>query len=220
MTNSFLRETFRIIRLFSGLFAYSFGIVLTLRANVGYAPWEVFQKGLTLHLGLTMGQAHILVAVILVLIVVFMKENVGFGTICNMIFIGVFMDIILSWNRIPLMYAFFPGAAMMIGGLFVLGIASVLYIGAGYGAGPRDSLMVVLTKRTGKPVGLCRGYIEGTVLAVGWLLGGYAGIGTVISALGIGVAIQIVFSILRFDVKKIHQESFYETYLRFRNMLK
>ena len=214
MTDLFFREAFRVARLFLGLFVYSFGIVMTLRANVGYSPWDVFHQGLALHLGLTMGAANIFVAVVIVSIVVFMKENVGFGTLCNMILIVVFIDVILSGNWIPLMRSFVPGVMMMIGGLFVIAAASFLYIGAGYGAGPRDSLMVVLTKRTGKPVGLCRGFLEGTVLLMGWLLGGYAGIGTVISALGIGVAVQIVFSVLRFDVKKIHQESFHETYLR------
>ena len=220
MNRSFSREIFRLIRLFMGLFVYAFGIVMTIRANVGYSPWDVFHQGIGLHLGLTLGGASILVGAAIVVITVFMKERVGIGTICNMIFIGVFIDVILAGNWIPLMHSFVPGVAMMIGGLFVIGVASFLYMGSGYGAGPRDSLMVAVTKRTGKPVGLCRGYIEGTALLIGWLLGGYAGIGTVISALGIGLAVQIVFSVLRFDVKAIHQESCYETWLRLRNVLR
>ena len=214
MTRCFFREALRIARLFLGLFAYSFGIVMTLRANVGYSPWDVFHQGVTLHIGLTFGEANILVAVTIVAIVVLMKEKVGFGTLCNMIFIGVFMDVVLSGDWIPLMRGFVSGVAMMIGGLFVIGVATVLYIGAGYGAGPRDSLMVVLTKRTGKPVGLCRSCIEGAVLLAGWLLGGFAGWGTVISALGIGVVVQIVFFVFGFDVKKVRQESCRETFLR------
>jgi len=214
MIHSCFRESLKVIRLFLGLFLYAFGIVLTLRSNLGYPPWDVFNQGLGLHLGLTLGKANILVAVTIVAIVVVMKEKVGFATLCNMVFIGVFMDIVLSADWIPLMHGFVAGLVMMIGGLLVIGVASFLYMGAGYGAGPRDSLMVLLTKRTGKPVGLCRGFIEGTVLFSGWLLGGYAGVGTVISALGIGAAVQIVFSLLRFDVKSVRQESFYETLTR------
>ena len=214
MTHAFQKEIFMVIRLFLGLFAYALGVAMTIRANVGYSPWDVFQQGLGLNLGLTLGQAHIVVAVVIVAIVVFVKERVGLGTVCNMIFVGIFIDVILSSGRIPLMHSFVSGVAMMIGGLFVIGVATVFYIGAGYGAGPRDSLMVIVTKRTGKPVGLCRGCIEGSVLFIGWLLGGYAGIGTVISALGIGIAVQIVFSVLRFDVKAVHQESCYETWRR------
>ena len=216
MTESFRRELFKVLRYFLGLFAYSFGIVMTLMANLGYSPWDVFHQGLGLHLGIRLGQASILVGVVIVLITVFMKENVGLGTLGNMIFVGAFIDVNLSWSLVPLMQTVVSGVAMMIGGLFVLGLATVLYMGSGYGAGPRDSLMVVVKKRTGMPVGLCRFCVEGTALFIGWLLGGYAGWGTVISALGIGVAVQVVFSILRFDVKAIHQESCYETWQRFR----
>ena len=133
-----------------------------------------------------------------------------------MIFIGVFVDVLMLRVRVPVMQGFMAGLVMLLAGLFVIAIASVFYIGAGYGAGPRDSLMVVLAKRTGRPVGLCRVFIEGVALLLGWLLGGHVGIGTVVSALGVGFAVQIVFALLRFDVRKIYQESFYETCMRFK----
>ena len=220
MTDSFTREGIRIVKIFVGPFIYAVGVVMTLQANLGYSPWYVFHQGLGRHLGITIGQASIIVSAIMVLITVLMKENVGIGTLGGVILIGGFVDIILFGNWIPLMRNFVPGFLIMIGGLFVIGLGSFFYIGAGYGAGPRDSLMVVLTKHTGKPVGLCRGCIEGTALFIGWLMGGYAGVGTVIYVFGIGAAVQIVFSILRFDVKKINQEPFYETYLRLRDTLR
>ena len=213
------RESLRIARLFFGLFLYAVGIVLTIRANMGFSPWDVFHQGVSQHLHITMGMANIGVAVIIVAATALMKEHVGFGTLCNMVAIGAFIDVLLEGGHIPVMQSFIPGVVMMVGGLFVIALASVFYIGAGYGAGPRDSLMVVLTRHTGKPVGFCRWCVEGTVLAIGWLLGGYAGIGTVIAAFGIGFAVQIVFGLLHFDVKKVHQESFYETWLRFRKFL-
>ena len=220
MTGFFFREIFRVIKLFVGLFACAFGIAMILQSNLGYPPWDVFHQGVGLHLGLTLGRASILTALVIVVIVVLMKERIGFGTLCNMVFLGLFIDMILSGNWIPLMYDFVSGVVMIIAGLLIIGFGSFLYMGAGYSAGPRDSLMVVLTKRTGKPVGLCRGCLEGTALLVGWLLGGFAGIGTVFSAFGIGIAVQVVFSILRFDVKAVNQESFSETYRRLRNMQK
>ena len=219
MNDPFSRDIFRTARFFLGAFVYSFGVVTTMRANIGYSPWFVFHHGVGLHLGITIGQATMLVSVIIVAIGVLAKESVGFGTIGNTIFIGIFVDIIASWSWFPLMQSFVSGVAVMLGGFFFIAIGSVLYIGAGYGAGPRDTFMVVVTKRSGKPVGFCRGCIESTVLLAGWLLGGYAGLGTIISAFGIGVVIQIVFSALRFDVKKIRQESFYETFLRLKNAL-
>jgi uncharacterized membrane protein YczE len=117
------------------------------------------------------------------------------------------------------MRAFVPGLAMMIAGLFVIALASFFYMGAGYGAGPRDSLMVVLARRTGRPIGFCRVCVEGTALLCGCLLGGRAGIGTVISAFGLGIAVQIVFTLLCFDVQTLHQESFLESCARLRRPL-
>ena len=220
MIDALYRESLRIARLLFGLLVFSVGVVMTLKANLGYPPWFVFHHGVGLHLGLTIGTATVLVSFVIILTAVLMKEYVGFGTICNMIFVGAFVDILLPRDLIPLMESFVPGVAMMICGLFTLALGTVIYLGAGYGAGPRDTFMVIITKLTGKPVGLCRSCIEGMVLFTGWLLGGYAGIGTVISVFGIGVAVQTVFSFLRFDVKTIPRESFYETFMRFRNMLR
>ena len=212
-------ENFRIAKLLFGLFVYALGIVLTLRANLGYSPWEVFHQGLGRHIGITIGMASVVVAVVIVLISAVMKEHVGFGTLCNMLLIGIFIDMLLRWNGIPLMQNAWQGLLIMMGGLLVIGVGSFFYIGAGYGAGPRDSLMVVLTKRTGKSVGVCRCALEATVLCLGWLLGGYVGIGTVISALGVGVAVQIVFTLMWFDVRTLHQESCIETWTRVKNYL-
>jgi len=195
MTDSFSRESFRAARLLLGLFIFSLGVVMTLQPKLGFPPWDVFHQGVGLHLGLTIGRVSILVSVIIVAIVVFLKEKVGFGTLANVVLVGFFVDVIMSRSWVPPANSFVFSFATMLCGFFVMGLGCFLYIGAGYGAGPRDSLMVVLTKRTGKPVGLCRSSIEATVLFTGWLLGGPVGWGTLISALGIGASIQIVFSI-------------------------
>ena len=208
------REGLRITRLLLGLFCFALGVVLTLHANLGYSPWEVFHQGISRHLGLTMGMSTILVAAAVILIDLFMGEAVGLGGVCNVILIGTFMDVLMLGDWVPVMDDFLWGTAMMIAGLFVIAAASVLYIGAGYGAGPRDSLMVALSRRTGKSPGFCRSVLEGVILLLGWLLGGYAGVGTLISVFGIGAAVQVVFTALRFDVKAIPQESLRETALR------
>lgn len=209
-----MKDVSRIIRLIWGLFLYAVGIVLTVQANLGVSPWDVFHQGLSRLTGITFGTASIVTGIVIVAASALMKEHIGFGTISNMILIGVFIDILMLRRMIPAAQTLAPGFAMMIAGLFVIAIASFFYIGAGYGAGPRDSLMVVLARRTGYPVGFCRAVVEGTALLCGWFLGGHAGVGTVISAFGIGFAVQIVFTLLKFDVQAIHQETFAETYAR------
>ena len=207
-------DSFRVARLIWGLFLYAVGIVLTVNANLGVAPWDVFHQGLSRLLGITLGLAGIITAVSIVVLSALMKEHIGFGTLCNMILIGAFVDLLMLKGIIPKAQTFASGFVMLIAGLFMVGVASFFYMGAGYGAGPRDSLMVVLTRRTGRPVGLCRVVIEGIALICGWLLGGHAGIGTVVSAFGVGFAVQIVFTLLKFDVRAVHQETFAETFAR------
>ena len=204
----------RTVRLFFGLFLYAVGIVLTVHANIGASPWDVFHLGLGQHMGWSLGMANVATSTVVVAIAALMGERIGFGTLSNVIAIGVFLDVIIESGYIPVLHSLPAGIAMLVAGLFVIALATVFYIGAGYGAGPRDSLMVALTRRTNWTPGFCKGCIEGLALFCGWLLGGKVGIGTVISAFGIGVAVQVVFSLLRFKVEDVRQESFRETLKR------
>ncbi|MDR2816867.1 MAG: hypothetical protein LBB62_09235 [Proteiniphilum sp.] len=208
------REGLRIARLAGGLFLFALGTVMTIQANLGLSPWNVFHQGVSFRLGISFGTANIAVAAALVAFIVLVGEHVGFGTLCDMVLVGAFADILIFADCIPEMGFFFSGLLMMTGGLFVMAVASFFYMGAGYGAGPRDSLMVVMARRTGRPVGLCRALIEGAAALCGWALGGSAGIGTIIAAFGIGITIQIVFALLRFNVRTVRQESFFESWAR------
>lgn len=202
----------RLLRLVFGLFLYSLGTVFIMQANLGYGPWELFQSGLTNVLPLTIGQATILVSIIIVLLDLLLKEKVGIGTLANMLLIGVFMDWILISKRIPLGTNIFSQGILLILGLFTISIASYFYIGSGFGAGPRDSLMVSIRRNTGLPVGLSRGILEFSAALGGYLLGGPLGLGTIITAFGVGICIQIVFHLLSFETTHIVHESLAETF--------
>ena len=214
------RELLRVIRLIWGLFLCALGFVLTINANIGVSPWDVFHQGLGSQLGITIGAANIVTAIVIVVFSVLMKEHVGFGTLSNMLLLGMFIDMLMRRGMIPEAHTYTTGVIMMIAGLFILALGTFFYIGAGYGSGPRDSLMVVLTRYLRRPVGFCRFLTEGTALVCGWLLGGHAGIGTIIFAFGIGFAVQIVFTLLRFDVKAVSHETFTETCARLKVSLR
>lgn len=203
---------FRFVRLITGLFLYSLGVVMTIRGNIGLSAWDVLHQGITLHTGLSMGMANICVAVTIVSTLVLCREKIGIGTVLNMLLMGTFMNLLLNNEIIPLMGGKVSGFLLVISGLFTIAFASFLYIGSGFGAGPRDSLMVLLVRKTGIRVGVARALVEGTVITAGWLLGGFVGEGTVISALGISIAVQTVFRLLRFDVKTVKQETLAETF--------
>ena len=96
-----------------------------------------------------------------------------------------------------------PGVIMMFLGMVVIGAASYFYLGAELGSGPRDGLMIALTKKTHKSVRFIRNSIELSALVVGYLLGGYVEIGTLIVAFALGNIIQFSFKVLKFDVNNI-----------------
>jgi len=202
----------RLINMVIGLFLYALGIVITMRANIGFAPWEVFQSGIAKTMELSIGLVTIFVGLVIIVVVKIMGEQIGLGTISNMLLIGLFMDVILYIDVIPIINNIFYSSIMLIIGLFVISIGSYFYIKTAFGAGPRDSLMVVLARRTKIPVGICRSLIELSVTLFGWLLGGMVGIGTVMSVIAIGFCIQITFKVFRFNVTAVRHESFMDTY--------
>jgi uncharacterized membrane protein YczE len=203
--------TIRILRLFIGLFLYALGIVITIRANIGYAPWDVFHAGLAWTVGISLGLASILVGLVLLIVVSLFREKLGLGTLMNIVAIGIFIDMILALGIIPLAEEPVTGGTMLVAGLFTIAFASYFYIDSGFGAGPRDSLMVALTRLTKKPVGACRAAIEVTAVACGWFLGGMVGVGTIASAFGIGMCVQVTFRLLKFDSTAVEHETLDQT---------
>jgi uncharacterized membrane protein YczE len=202
----------RLMRLICGLFLYALGIVVTMNAHIGYAPWDAFHVGLSKTIGMSIGTASIVTGIVIGIITILLGEKLGLGTILNMILIGVFLDVILVLNIIPLAKSLPLGIIMMIIGLFIIALATYFYIGSAFGAGPRDSLMVALIRKTRLPVGICRGSIELIAVFVGWRLGGMIGIGTIIAAFLIGFCVQITFKLLKFDATKVNHETLYGTY--------
>lgn len=202
----------RLLRLILGLFLYALGIVLTMKAQIGYAPWEVFHAGLGKTIGMSIGNVSILTGLLIVVLAFFMGEKLGLGTVLNMVLIGVFMDILLEAGVIPAASHWTWGFLLLMAGLFVISLASYFYIGSGFGAGPRDSLMVALTRKTGLAVGVCRGAIELAAVVTGWLMGGLLGAGTLISAFAIGLCVQFTFRMLRFDPTRIQHETLTQTF--------
>lgn len=202
----------RIGRLIAGLFLYAIGIMLTINAEIGYSPWDVFHVGLAKTTGFPLGMTSIGVGVIIVILAALLGETLGIGTLLNMLLIGTFIDLIIWAGLIPVATNPWAGAGMLTAGMVIIAIATYFYISSGFGAGPRDSLMVALHRKTNLPVGLCRGIIEVLVTIVGFFLGGLVGVGTIITATLIGPTIQVVFRVVGFDPRALKHESLAGTY--------
>lgn len=177
------RHLERTLRCLLGLVLLGVGLGLIVAADLGVAPWDVLHQGLSERLGITIGTASIGIGVIVLLGWIPLRERPGIGTLLNVFVIGATMDLTLAvledpddmWLRI----------AFLAVGVWLWGPGSALYLGAGMGSGPRDGLMTGLARR-GLRVGPVRSGIEAGALAVGFLLGGTVGIGTVLFAVGVG----------------------------------
>jgi uncharacterized membrane protein YczE len=172
-----------------GLAGYGFSMAVMIKAGLGLDPWDVFHQGLAGRTGLSFGTVTAIVGVGVLLAWIPLRNRPGIGTVANVIVIAVVVDASLA--MLPAPSALPIRIAMMIGSVVLNAISTVLYIGAGLGPGPRDGLMTGLVARTGLSVRLVRTSIEATVLAIGWLLGGTVGVGTVVYALGIGPLVQL-----------------------------
>lgn len=201
---------FVLFKLMGGFFLAALGIVFMIKANLGLSPWDVLHQGITKVMPMTMGQANIVVGIIVVISSVFLGVKIGIGTILNTIFIGIFIDLITMMNIISLVDNLFLRIVMLVIGMVFMGLGTCIYLSCELGCGPRDGLMTALTRITKKPVKVIRTTIEVCALICGWLLGGYVGIGTIITAIGLGYIIQMWCKILKLDIAVLNHRSIIE----------
>ncbi len=182
-----LRWTF----FFVGLLVLALGISLTIKGkDLGIGPWDVFHYGLFKQLGLTIGTWSIIVGFIILLITgIGTKSFPKIGAFLNMLFIGIFID--LFNFLLPNPDSLLAQSVIFTIGIFVVGYGIGLYVSADLGAGPRDSLMLLVVEKTGWKIQWVRNGMEILVFFFGWLLGGPVGIGTVVIALGLGSIVGI-----------------------------
>ncbi|MBT2595207.1 YitT family protein [Arthrobacter sp. ISL-72] len=182
--------TRRLLQLFTGLAMYGISLAMFIRAGLGLDPWDVFHQGVAGKTGLSIGAVVVIVSFLVLLLWIPLRQWPGFGTLCNAVLVGVFVDVGLALT--PEFSHLGGQIAMLAGAVLLNGIASACYIGARFGPGARDGLMTGLARRTGWSVRASRTGIEVVVLATGWMLGGSVGAGTVIYALAIGPLVQLL----------------------------
>jgi uncharacterized membrane protein YczE len=186
----------RLVRLFAGLVLFGVSIALMLTAGLGVASWDVFHQGVAERSGVSFGWVVNVVSIGVLLLWVPLRERPGIGTIANAVVVGVVANLTLGLITTP--DSFGAQLGMLGVGIVANGAATGLYIGAGLGPGPRDGLMTGLAVRTGWSLRSVRTGIELTVLAVGWILGGPVGVGTLLYAVSIGPLTQVFLT--RFDI--------------------
>lgn len=196
--------TRRIAQLLIGLVLYGAGCGLTIEAGLGVDPWTVFAQGIAVHTGLGIGWVTNIVGFFVLLLWIPLQQKPGIGTVANIAVVGTSMQATLDIVPTPAGL----GAELMtfVLGLVSVAVASGLYIGAHFGPGPRDGLMTGIRSRFGVPIWVARASVELIVLAIGWLLGGTVGVGTVAFALLIGPLVHLAMPLFDTDPERTRRQ--------------
>ena len=189
------------------LFVNGFGIYLTIQANIGVAPWDVLNLGISKTLGILYGTASIAVSCTILVIDILMREPIGIAMFIDAIVVGKAVDFFNWTGIVPPCTSMLTAIPVMALGLFVLAYTQFTYMIASLGCGPRDTLLVGLAKRVKRvPIGAVSIALLSTATLIGWLLGGPVGVGTLICAFGAGPVMQLAFATVRFDATGVRHQ--------------
>ena len=196
-----------------GLILFGIGTYLTVQGDIGLAPWVAFSVGFSNVTGINYGLIHVIISVAILVIDIFLKEKIGWGTVGDALAVGSIMSFFDYLAIIPKASSFGEGVIITLAGLLITAIATYFYMDAAFGCGPRDALFVAMCRILKRlPVGAVRVLLEGSAFLIGWLMGAKAGLGTIMYVFGIGIFIEIVFRITGFDVKRVHHEDIIDTH--------
>ena len=189
------------------LFVNGFGIYLTIQANIGAAPWDVLNLGLSKSLGILYGSASIAVSFTILLMDILMREPIGIAMFIDAVVVGKAVDFFNWLHPVPPCRSLLTAIPVLVAGLFVLAYTQYTYMIASLGCGPRDTLMVGLAKRVRRvPIGAVSIAILSSATLIGWLLGGPVGLGTILCAVGAGPIMQLAFRSVRFDATAVRHQ--------------
>lgn len=207
-----IKSFIKFVLLMLGLFMCAVGILLAIHSGLGVSPWDSFHLGIAKHTNLSLGQVSQLVGVAIIVIDILMKQMPGRGTVLNMYFVGFFIDLIEGYSLIPNVENIFGRVVMMLVGILLMGWGTFFYLNAGWGAGPRDGLMLGLSRLLSTTVGRARTIIEACVAACGFALGIRPGVGTLMTVLLVGPAVQSAYRIRRIDPKTVVHRTLIDDY--------
>lgn len=191
-----------------GLLAFSFGVHLTIFANIGVAPWDCLGMGIAAHTSLSYGLAMTGTSVIILIIDLLLRERIGYGTIIDALLTGNFVQAFNDLSPLTPCTSLWTGIVMMLVGFVFMAVGMWIYMRGEQCCGPRDALLVGLGKRLPSvPIGAVQIILWSVVTIVGWLLGGPVGVGTLLSAFGAGAVMQFVYQLLRFEPRDVEHQS-------------
>lgn len=201
-----------LFRVLFGLVIYSFGVYLTIYANIGLAPWDCLGMGIAKHTPLNYGSSMVLIGVCAIVIQLILRERIGFATLFDALITGRLTQFFIDISPYPENHSLWLGIVFMLFGFLFIALGMYVYMSAEGGCGPKDGLLVAIGKRMPKiPIGVVEMLLWATVTFAGWLLGGSVGIGTVTSVFIGGAVMHLFFDVIGFEPRKLKHKSLSET---------
>ena len=202
------REWLRIVL---GLLVFSLGVHITILANIGLMPCDCLGMGVSYHTPLNYGLSMTVMGVLILVIDLLLKERIGCGTVIDALLTGNLVQLFNDLDRLPENRSLPLGILIMLLGFVFMALGMWIYMRCEQGCGPRDTLLLGLGKRLRRvPIGLVEVLLWGTVVLLGWLLGGPVGVGTLLGAFGAGLVMQLVYSLIRFEPRDLRQRDILE----------
>ena len=197
---------------FVSLFINGYGVYLTIHADIGAAPWDVFNLGLSGTLGILYGTASVTVSFVILGVDILLREPIGLAMFIDALTVGKAVDFFDWLDFTPTPKTLVGGILMSVCGLFIIAYTQYTYMAAALGCGPRDTLLVGLKRRLKKiPIGVVSIALLSTVTFVGWLLGGPVGVGTLLCAFAQGPIMQLSFRTVRFNATAVRHQGVFES---------
>ena len=201
-----------LFRVLFGLVIYSFGVYLTIYANIGLAPWDCLGTGIAKHTPLNYGSSMVLIGVCAIVIQIILRERIGFATLFDALITGRLTQFFIDISPYPENHSLWLGIVFMLFGFLFIALGMYVYMKAEMGCGPKDGLLIAIGRKMPKiPIGIIEILLWTTVSACGYLLGGTVGIGTVISTFGAGAVMHLFFDVIGFEPRKMKHKCLTES---------
>lgn len=202
-----------LFRILLGLLIYSFGVYLTIYANIGLAPWDCLGMGIAKHTPLNYGSSMVLIGVCAIVIQIILRERIGFATLFDALITGRLTQFFINISPYPENHSLWFGLIFMLFGFLFIALGMYVYMSAECGCGPKDGLLIAIGRKMPKiPIGIIEILLWATVTACGYLLGGTVGIGTVISTFGAGAVMHLFYAVIHFEPRKLRHRSIKDTF--------
>ena len=202
----------QFLKILLGLSIYSFGVYLTIYANIGLAPWDCLAVGISRHVPLNYGGTMVAISLTAVILQLLLRESIGFATLFDAVITGNLTQLLCDISPYPENHSLWLGIIFMLFGFLFIALGMYVYMKVEQGCGPKDGLLIAIGKRLPKmPIGVVEILLFALVTLFGWLLGGTVGIGTLISIFGAGAVMHLFYSIIHFEPRELHHKSIAET---------